>query len=160
MEQLIGTVLKWLKEMGFSAGRQMPGGTFLPLEKAVVAVGIGKAQAQDAGLYSYLGLTELGGKSVSLYGRRLEAEILMEVLSPASLGAKGCMQEADALLTKLAGSIAGITLGKISVEGCRFLADEDCFGCKVTVQAQAYLYALSNEEETEFTDFMLKGEVQ
>lgn len=160
MEQLIEAVLKWLREMGFSAGRRTPGGMFSPLEKTVVAVGIEKAEAKDAGLFSYLGETTLDGKSVSLYGRRLEAELALEVLAPAALGAKGCMKEADALLTKLAGSIAGISLGKISVEACKFRADEDCFGCKVTVQAQAYLYALSNEEETEFTDFMLKGEVQ
>lgn len=160
MEQLIEAVLKWLKEMGFSAGRRTPGGYFSPLEKTVVAVGLEKAEAKDAGLYAYLGLTELGGKSVSLYGRQLEAKVSMEVLSPAALGAKGCMKEADALLTKLAGSIEGISLGKVSVEGCKFLSDEDCFGCKVTAEARAYLYAFSNEEETEFTDFMLKGEVQ
>ena len=160
MEQLIGAVLKWLKEQGFSGGRRMPGGMFSQLSKAVVAVGLGKAEAKDAGLYSYLGQTERDGKSVSLYGKRLEAEILLEVLSPVSLGAKGCMQEADRLLTKLSGGVPGMTLGEIAVEGCEFRADEDCFGCKITVQAGAYLYALSNEEETEFTDFMLKGEVQ
>ena len=160
MEQLIEAVLKWLKEQGFSAGRRTPGRIFSPLEKTVVAVGIEKAEAKDAGLFSSLGQAQIEGKSVSLYGRRLEAELALEVLSPAALGAKGCMKEADALLTKLSGTIAGISLGEISVEACRFLADEDCFGCKVTVKAQAYLYALSNEEETEFTDFMLKGEVQ
>lgn len=160
MEQLIEAVLKWLKEMGFSAGRRTPGRIFSPLEQTVVAVGIEKAEAKDAGLFSYLGQTQIDGKSVSLYGRRLEAELALEVLAPASLGAKGCMKEADTLLTKLSGGISGISLGKASVEGCRFLADEDCFGCKAIVQAQAYLYALSNEEETEFTDFMLKGEVQ
>lgn len=160
MEQLIGAVLKWLKEMGFSAGRQMPGGMVSPLSKTVVAVGLGKAQAQDAGLYSYLGVMQKDGREVSVYGKKLEAEISMEVLSPVSLGAKGCMQEADRLLTKLSGGVPGLTLGEIAVEGCEFRADEDCFGCRITVQAGAYLYALSNEEETEFTDFMLKGEVQ
>lgn len=160
MEQLIEAVLKWLGEMGFSAGRRTPGGRFPPLEKTVVAVGIEKAEAKDAGLFSYLGQTTLDGKSVSLYGRRLEAEIALEVLAPAALGAKGCMQASDALLTKLSGGIPGLSLGKVSAAGCRFRADEDCFGCEMTVEAKAYLYALSNEEETEFTDFMLKGEVQ
>ena len=160
MEQLIEAVLKWLKEQGFSGGRRTPGRIFSPLETAVVAVGIEKAEAKDAGLFSYLGQTLLDGKSVSLYGKRLEAEIALEVLAPADLGAKRCMKEADTLLTKLSGGIAGISLGKVSVEACKFRADEDCFGCKVTAEARAYLYALSNEEETEFTDFMLKGEVQ
>lgn len=30
----------------------------------------------------------------------------------------------------------------------------------MTATALAYVYALANEEETEFTDFMLKGEVR
>ena len=30
----------------------------------------------------------------------------------------------------------------------------------MTVTALAYIYALANEDETEFTDFMLKGEVR
>ena len=38
--------------------------------------------------------------------------------------------------------------------------DADCYSCKVTAHALAYVYALANEEETEFTDFILKGEVQ
>ena len=33
-------------------------------------------------------------------------------------------------------------------------------GCTVRVEAEAYVYAVANEDETEFTDFILKGEVK
>ena len=82
MEQLIDAVLTWLKGAGFQAVRRMPEGEFPELSGAVVAVDLEKAEATDAGLYSYLGVTEMDGKTVSIYGRRLEAQVAMEVVSP------------------------------------------------------------------------------
>ena len=140
-------VLTCLKDAGFQAVRRMPEGEFPELSGAVVAVGLEKAEATDAGLYSYLGVTEIDGKAVSLYGKRLETQVTMEVVSPEGLGAKACMEASSALL-------------KTVMEGCRFEADMDCYCCKMTVTALAYIYALANEDETEFTDFMLKGEVR
>ena len=153
-------VLTWLKDAGFQAVRRMPEGEFPELSGAVVAVGLEKAEATDAGLYSYLGVTEMDGKTVSIYGRRLEAQVVMEVVSPENLGAKACMEASGALLTKLSGGIPGLAIAKTVMEGCRFEADMDCYCCKMTATALAYVYALANEEETEFTDFMLKGEVR
>jgi len=160
VEQLIDAVLTWLKGAGFQAVRRMPEGEFPELSDAVVAVGLEKAEAADAGLYSYLGVTEIDGKAVSLYGKRLETQVTMEVVSPEDLGAKACMEASSALLTKLSGGIPGLAISKTVMEGCRFEADMDCYCCKMTVTALAYVYALANEEETEFTDFMLKGEVR
>ncbi len=153
-------VLTWLKDAGFQAVRRMPEGEFPELSGAVVAVGLEKAEATDAGLYSYLGVTEIDGKAVSLYGKRLETQVTMEVVSPEDLGAKACMEASSALLTKLSGGIPGLAISKTVMEGCRFEADMDCYCCKMTATALAYVYALANEEETEFTDFMLKGEVR
>ena len=153
-------VLTWLKDAGFQAVRRMPDGNFPELSGVVVAVGLEKAEATDAGLYSYLGVTEIDGKAVSLYGKRLETQVTMEVVSPENLGAKACMEASNALLTKLSGGIPGLAIAKTVMEGCRFEADMDCYCCKMTATALAYVYALANEEETEFTDFMLKGEVR
>ena len=153
-------VLTWLKDAGFQAVRRMPDGNFPELSGVVVAVGLEKAEATDAGLYSYLGVTEIDGKAVSLYGKRLETQVTMEVVSPENLGAKACMEASGALLTKLSGGIPGLAIAKTVMEGCRFEADMDCYCCKMTATALAYVYALANEEETEFTDFMLKGEVR
>lgn len=153
-------VLTWLKDAGYQAVRRMPDGNFPELSGVVVAVGLEKAEATDAGLYSYLGVTEIDGKAVSLYGKRLETQVTMEVVSPENLGAKACMEASGALLTKLSGGIPGLAIAKTVMEGCRFEADMDCYCCKMTVTALAYIYALANEDETEFTDFMLKGEVR
>ena len=43
---------------------------------------------------------------------------------------------------------------------CTYDAGCDCFLCPLTAQLKAYVYATANEDETEFTDFMLKGEIR
>lgn len=160
MEQLIDAVLTWLKGAGFQAVRRMPEGEFPELSGAVVAVGLEKAEATDAGLYSYLGVTEMGGKTVSIYGRRLEAQVAMEVVSPENLGAKACMEASSALLTKLSGGIPGADGYEDSDGGLPVRGGYGLLLRKMTATALAYIYALANEDETEFTDFMLKGEVR
>ena len=160
MEQLIGAFLKWLEEAGFTAVRRLPQGVFPQIRGTVVAVGVEQAEAKAAGFFSYLGMTQRDGKEVSLYGKRLEAEISLEVVSPETIGAAACMQEADKILTKLSGGIGGLTLTKITAGVCSYDAAGAYYSCRVTAKAEGYLYALSNEEETEFTDFMLKGEAK
>ena len=160
MEQLIEVFLKWLKDAGFSAVRAMPEGMFPQLSDAVVAVSIAKAKAEDAGFFSYLGLMERDGTLRALYGKALETEVSLKVVSPQTLGAAACMQQADALLTKLSQPIAGVTLLEILAGECKYEMETDVFSCTLTAKAKTYLYAVSNEEETEFTEFILKGEVQ
>ena len=160
MEQLVQAFLKWLEGAGFAGVRQMPEGIWPQLKGPVTAVGVEKAEAKDAGFYSYLGLMQADGKSVSLYGKRMEAEVSLEVVSPEALGAKVCAQKADELLTGLSGGVPGLTITELSAEKCRYVPDTNCYCCTVKAKVQAYLYALANEEETEFTDFMLKGDVQ
>ena len=58
LEQLIEAILKWLKQAGFAAVRRLPEGVFPALTDTVEAVGIRKAEAKDAGLYSYLGVLD------------------------------------------------------------------------------------------------------
>lgn len=161
MEQLIGgSPDRGLKDAGFQRCAGCRRGSFRSFSAQLWPLGLRRRRAADAGLYSYLGVTEMDGKTVSIYGRRLEAQVAMEVVSPENLGAKACMEASSALLTKLSGGIPGLAIAKTVMEGCRFEADMDCYCCKMTVTALAYVYALANEEETEFTDFMLKGEVR
>ena len=160
MEQLIAAALKWLEAQGFCAVRRTPQGVFPRLNGTVVAVDVAGTKMTQAGLYDYLGMTDADGKRVSLYGRKIEAKVLLKIVTPRTLGAKECMEQADLVLTALSGGIPGLTMGEISSEACEYEADTDCFFCKVTARVQAYIYALANEEETEFTDFVLKGEVQ
>ena len=60
----------------------------------------------------------------------------------------------------LAEEPGGVRIESFSVGTCAYDAVSDCFRCTITAKTRAYLYALANEDGTEFTDFILKGEVK
>lgn len=157
MEQLIQAFLAALSAVGITAVRQQPQLTLPLLSAPVTAVGLAGAKGEEQAFFEYLGELEQEGGTVSLYGRRLEAEISLTVYCPKKLGGQRCRQEADSICQLLSGSLNGIRFAGFSVEPCRYEPESDLFRCGITVQARAYLYALPNEDETEFTDFILKG---
>lgn len=160
MEQIVEAVMAWLKEGGFLAVRRMPEGLWPEAREAAVAVSAAKAETDEAGLYSYLGTMQREGTQIPVYGKRIMAEVLLEVIAPRALGAQRCTQEADRLLTALSGGIPALAITKTKMQACRYDAEADSFVCELTLCARGYLYALANEEETEFTDFILKGVVR
>ena len=160
MEQLMQAFLAILKRAGFTAVRQMPQGVMPRLKGPVVAVSLAALDAAQMGFFEYLGKLEREGNIVPLYGKRLRAEVLLQVVSPEALGAERCAQEAEKLCTKLSEQLPGIVLTGFSAGPCSYDKTGDFFLCEVKAKASAYLYAEANEEETEFTDFILKGAVQ
>ena len=99
------------------------------------------------------------GEERELYGRRLEAEIFLETVCPRRLGAEGCMEQTDAIVQRFSEPVNGVSLTEFTVGACAFDETADAFTMTVTAKLKAYLYALSEEDGTEFTDFILKGEI-
>lgn len=157
MEQLIQAFLDALEDADITAVRQLPALQLPDLTAPVTAVGLAGAKGLEQAFYEYLGMTEHRGGLMPLYGRRLEADVTLAVYCPRSLGAAECTQEADRVCELLSGTIPGVTLGGFQIGPCRYEPDSDLFACVITAQAKAYLYAIPNEDETEFTDFILKG---
>ena len=108
-------------------------------------------------MYEYLGQTPEGE---SLFGKRLEADVRLTAVCPRALGSEACQKQAERVAELLSGKVAGVTLAGYTVGACVYDAGCDCFVCPVTAQVKAYVYASANEDETEFTDFMLKGEIR
>ena len=160
MEQLIEAILRILQEAGFPAVRQMPQGKYPHLEGAVTAVGLQAAKTAQSRRFSYLGRTEKDGEELELYGKELEAEIFLQTLCPRSRGAEAAMQRTDEIAQMLSGPLDAVSLSGFSVGPCSYDAQADVFTMTVTAQVSAYLYALAEEDGTEFTDFILKGEVK
>ena len=157
MEQLMQAFLEALEAAGISAVRQQPQLSLPLLSAPVTAVGLAGAKGAEQAFFEYLGMTEQDGSEVPLFGRRLEADVTLAVYCPKRLGGARCMEEADTICQLLSGTLNGISFGGFTVEPCCYEADSDLFRCRIHVQARAYLYALSDEDETEFTDFILKG---
>lgn len=157
MEQLVTAIMDMLKSAGIACTRQTPGGAMPHLRAPVTAVSLAAARAMEHAMYEYLGQTPEGE---SLFGRRLEADVRLTVVCPRTIGSARCQQEAARVAELLSGQVAGVTLTGYTVGECAYDAACDCFVCPVTAQLKAYVYARANADETEFTDFMLKGEVR
>lgn len=157
MEQLVTAVFDALTKAGVVCARQTPQGQMPQLRGPVTAVSLAAARAMEHAMYEYLGQTPEGA---ILFGKRLEADVRLMVVCPRTLGSARCQKEAARVAEVLSGQIAGVTLVGYTVDACTYDAGCDCFICPVTAQLKAYVYATANEDETEFTDFMLKGEVR
>ena len=157
MEQLVTAILDALKKAGVACARQTPQGQMPQLRGPVTAVSLAAARAMEHAFYEDLGQTQEGE---NLFGKRLEADVKLTVVCPRALGSARCQKEAARVAELLSGQIAGVTLVGYTVGACAYDAGCDCFVCPLTAQMKAYVYATANEDETEFTDFMLKGEVR
>ena len=152
MELLIEALIAALEQAGLRAVKALP-----HLEKPVTAVGIAEAKSVD-GPYAYLGMQEdKNGALRALYGKTLETEAVLEVYCPRSLGGRACMEEAERVAALLGAPLGAVQIGSFTVGPCAYDALSDCFRCALTAKSRAYLYAAANEDETEFTDFILKG---
>ena len=149
--------LSALEGAGLTAVRQQPQLRLPVLSAPVTAVGLAGAKGAEEAFFEYLGELEQNGGTVSLFGRRLEADVTLTVYCPKRLGGQRCVQEADSICALLSGHLDGIRFAGFCVEPCRYEPESDLFRCGICAQARAYLYALPNEDETEFTDFILKG---
>lgn len=157
MEQLVTAMMDMLKSTGITCARQTPKGAMPHLRAPVTAVSLAAARAMEHAMYEYLGQTPEGE---SLFGKRLEADVRMTVVCPRTIGSARCQQEAARVAQALCAQVSGVSVTGYTVGECAYDAACDCFVCPVTAQLKAYVYAKANEDETEFTDFMLKGEVR
>ena len=157
MDELISALLRAFTQAELNAVRAIPDGMAPHLTEPVTAVGLESAKGLESGLYNYLGLRVYEGELRPLYGKRLQAALLLTVCCPRRLGAARCAQEADAVTAMLLEGVPGVRITGFTEEGCVYEEKSDCFCCRMTAQAEGYLYAVADEDETEFTDFILKG---
>ena len=161
MDELIAALLQALKNAGITAVKAFPEGMMPKLSGPVTAVGIQEMKSAANGAYTYLGMqTDAAGAARALYGRQLETQALLKVYCPRSAGGRACMAESERVAALLAGMAGSVQIESFSAGPCSYDAASDCFRCTITAKTRAYLYALANDDETEFTDFILKGEVK
>lgn len=161
MERMIAAVIAALEAAGLSVTRALPAASMPRLRGPVTAVGLKMAEASPCGFYDYLGVETLeDGTWREVYGRRLEAQVYLDVYSPASLGGPACREAAESVCQVLLEGISGLSLGTVEMERCGYEAACDCFVAACSAAVSAYVYAVASEDGTEFTDFILKGELQ
>lgn len=155
MDQLTTLLYRAMKEEGLTAIEAFPARTFPRAKTPFITVQTAAAQTQEAGLYRYLGM--LDGRE--LYGRRLLATLQCDIYSPTSAGGSACMQAAQQLAALFLRGVEGLDIVRLTIGGCAYDPDADCFTSRVCAEVRAYAYATANADGTAFEKFTLKGEI-
>ena len=128
-------------------------------QTAVTAVGAKETAIDESGAIEYLGekTDEKTQQPVSVYGRRMRLTLLLEVYAPRELGAAGWETVTQALMTALP---EGLKLKSLQWGKASWDKTTGMFRLEANAKYAAYFVAEAAEDETVFTDFVLKGTVK
>lgn len=157
MTQVRDAVIQSLQKAGLQAVAAFPAERVKEYGGAVATVDVGTVEGGALGFCNYLGemYDPERGTVRELYGKVLEAEILVEIRgSRAALCQSGCETAADVLLGGLPG---GIRCGELTWEGLKWEKETELFLRRGKLGCQAVFVARSGEEGETFLDFRLKG---
>ena len=126
---------------------------------AVAAVGTKETVIEESGAIEYLGekVDEATQETVSVYGRKMLLTLLIEVYVPRTVGAAGCEEAAEAMMTALP---EGLKLRTLQWGKTGWDKTTGMFRLDASAKYAAYFVAEAAEDETVFTDFVLKGTVK
>lgn len=100
-------------------------------------------------------------ETVSVYGRKMLLTLLIEVYAPRTLGAADCEKAAEAVTQALMTALPeGLKLGSLQWGKTGWDKTMGMFRLDASAKYAAYFVAEAAEDETVFTDFVLKGTVK
>lgn len=100
-------------------------------------------------------------ETVSVYGRKMLLTLLIEVYAPRTLGAAGCEKAAEVVTQALMTALPeGLKLGSLQWGKTGWDKTTGMFRLDASAKYAAYFVAEAAEDETVFTDFVLKGTVK
>lgn len=130
---------------------------------AVAAVGTKETVIEESGAIEYLGekVDEATRETVSVYGRKMLLTLLIEVYAPRTMGAAGCEEAAEAITQAMMTALPeGLKLRTLQWGKTGWDKTTGMFRLDASAKYAAYFVAEAAEDETVFTDFVLKGTVK
>lgn len=130
---------------------------------AAAAVGTKETVIEESGAAQYLGekVDEATQETVSVYGRKMLLTLLIEVYAPRTMGAAGCEEAAEAITQAMMTALPeGLKLGSLQWGKTGWDKTTGMFRLDASAKYAAYFVAEAAEDETVFTDFVLKGTVK
>lgn len=161
--QVRRALVRAIEESGCAATESYSAETLARQEKAFCAVGTREMKIERAGTAEYLGRRMDGQtqQSQEVFGRRMTMTLSMDIYAPRALLARGCEEAAEqvtqALLTALPEGLRPVTL---RWEETKWDSVSGMFRREGSAAYEAYFVAESTEEETVFTEFILRGTVR
>ena len=132
-------------------------------EAAVAAVGTKETVIEESGAIEYLGekVDEMTQEMVAVYGRKMLLTLLTEVYAPRTMGAAGCEEAAETITQAMMTALPeGLKLRTLQWGKTGWDKTTGMFRLDASAKYAAYFVAEAAEDETVFTDFVLKGTVK
>lgn len=157
MDELIVGVVALLEEAGIPAVRRFPTGNMPRLTEPKAAVELRSMKAVPGGFCDYLGTVEDPERgTLERYGKRVGGSVLCRIYGPDSSRTGAAAETACVLLSGLSAvAVEEVTMGETVFDPVC-----DCYTRDVTAAFSAYLHALAADEDADFLDFKLEGEIR
>ena len=155
--QLRAAVIRALREGGLIALEAFPTGRAKRYPGVAASVSVGAAEGKTLGFCNYLGerCDVSSGQVWECYGKRLEAEILVDLRGETAADCEeGCAAASSVLLSGLP---EGVRPGELRWEEVKWERETGLFLRRGRLQCSALFLAQSQEGEPVFLDFQLKG---
>ena len=130
---------------------------------AVAAVGTKETVIEESSAIEYLGekVDEMTQEMVAVYGRKMLLTLLTEVYAPRTMGAAGCEEAAETITQAMMTALPeGLKLRTLQWGKTGWDKTTGMFRLDASAKYAAYFVAEAAEDETVFTDFVLKGTVK
>ena len=161
--QVKRAVIKAVAEAGCAATAAYGAEELKRYERAVAAVGVRETRITKAGLIGYLGrrTDERTQETAECYGRRMELSVSLDIYAPRTLGAQGCEDAAETVAQALTTALPeGLCLRALHWGEPEWDRTSGMFRLCAQAEYAAFFVAEAAEDETVFTDFVLKGTVK
>lgn len=156
--QIRSAVMQALEDAGIPAVAAYHPAKARRYPAAAAAVDVVRASSGEMSFCGYLGEIVENGAAREVYGKRLEAEICVEIRAECAEDCEtGCEAAAEVLLSKLP---EGIRPGETQWEALTWDKASGMFLRRGSLACQALFLAGSTGEEKAFLDFRLKGVVE
>ena len=163
VKQVKRAVVKAIADAGGMAVESYSAEKFRMSERAVTAVGARETVIESRGGFEYLGqrADEKTQEVREVYGRRMALTLSLDIYAPRELGADGCETAAETVMQALMTALPeGLKLGSLQWGKTGWDKTMGMFRLDASAKYAAYFVAEAAEDETVFTDFVLKGTVK
>lgn len=155
-DNIINSVVGWLNDENINAVKKFPA-TKLNRQESTVAVSIKSGLMTSTGAGNYLGIYEDDDSGLcEVYGSRADITFALDIYTPDNSSSEVFDDIANAV-TMLPDGLKFKSLECLSPE---FDGESGMFCRKCSLNCTAIMVRTENEERTEFTDFVLRGELR
>ena len=154
-DSVISSVIDWLCDANINAVKKFPA-TKLNRQKSTVAVSIKSGVMTSTGAGNYMGICDARGKIYEVYGSRAELSFALDIYTPDNSSA----EIFDGIANAVRELPDGLKFKSLECESPEFDEGSGMFCRKCILNCTAIMVRTENEERTEFTDFVLRGELK